>query len=99
VKSILITILIIIAIIALIGGFTPAIEAIKLAGTAFLSMFAAILPFLGLEQTILTKVVAIVIIQIICGLGFYLSYKAKNAIFQAISVIADVISTILLIVG
>ena len=91
--------IILIVVIALVGGFKPAVEAVKIAGTAFLSMFTAILPFLEIEQEILTKVVAIAIIQILCGLGFYVGHKSKKRIFKGVSVMADIISTILLIVG
>ena len=89
----------IVVVLLLVGGFSAAWEFIQAFAYGFLKIFVAILPFLDLEQVLLCKVVTILMVQILCGLGFYVSHKAKLRIGKIVSGIADAIATILLLVA
>ncbi len=92
--------LIIVLIAALcIGGVSLFWEVISVFATAFFEIFVALLPFLDLEQVILCKVVTIVIVQLLCALGFYISSKTESRIGKIISAIADIIATMLIFIA
>ena len=91
--------IIIVVILLVVGGFSAAWEFIQAFAYGFLKVFVALLPFLDLEQKLLCKIITILIVQILCGLGFYISYKAKSKIGKIVSGIADAISTLLLLVS
>lgn len=61
---------------------------------AFFSVVMACLPFLDKEKPILKKIVATIVIQIICGFGIGVSVKEKKVIGVLISVILDLVLTI-----
>ena len=81
------------------GGVAFAWEIVRTFAYAFYSMFVAFLPFLDLEQAILCKVVTILIVQILCGAGFFVSYSVESTIGKIVSGIADVIATLLLFIA
>ena len=89
----------VVLIVELFGGFSLLWEVISVFATAFFEMFVALLPFLDLEQVILCKVVTIVIVQVLCWAGFYISHKTEVGIGKIISAIADIIATILLLIA
>ena len=92
--------LVIIIICALsVGGISLAWELIRTFAYAFYSIFVALLPFLDLEQTILCKVVTIIIVQVLCGAGFFVSYRTESRIGKIVSGVADAIATILLFIA
>lgn len=93
-------VIILIALVALeAGGVALFWEVIQTAASAFLSMFVSILPFLDIEQKILCKVVTILIVQALCGLGFIISWKTEKKIGQIVSGVIDIILTILLLIA
>ena len=89
----------IVVILLLVGGFSAAWEFIQAFAYTFLKIFVAILPFLDLEQVLLCKVVTILIVQILCGLGFYVSHRVESKIGKIVSGVADAITTVLLLVA
>ena len=98
-KKILITLGIVLAVALCIGGFSLAGEVISSFAFTFYSFLVSILPFLSLEQTILAKLVTILIVQIICGLGFYISHRTEVTIGKYVSGAVDAIATILLLIA
>ena len=94
-----IIIAIIVAVALVAGGLPLAWDVIKLVAHSFYTAFVAILPFLDLEQAVLCKVVTITIVQILCWSGFWVSCKAEITIGKIVSVIADAIATLLLIIA
>lgn len=90
---------IIVVFLLSVGGITCAWEFVRTIAYVFFSMFVAIIPFLDLEQAILCKVITIIIVQLLCGAGFYVSYRAESTIGKVVSGIADVISTFLLFIA
>ena len=91
-------IIVLIAVLC-IGGVSLFWEVISVFATAFFKMFVALLPFLDLEQVILCKIVTIIIVQVLCWAGFYISHKTEVGIGKIITVIADIIATILLLIA
>ena len=90
----------VIIIVALIGGGLPlAWDVIKMAAHAFYAAFVAIIPFLDLEQTVLCKIITIVIVQILCGAGIVISIKTKKKMCVVIGAVVDAIATILLLIA
>lgn len=98
-KKCIIILGIIFIFILLTGGFSSAWDFVKIVASTFLTVFVAILPFLDLKQVILCKVITILIVQILCGSGLYISHKAEKNIGTIISGLIDVIATILLIIA
>lgn len=90
---------IIVAVALAAGGLSLVWDVIKLVAHSFYTAFVAILPFLDLEQTLICKLITIIIVQILCGAGFFVSYKTKSTIGKIVSVIADAIATLLLIIA
>lgn len=81
------------------GGWKAVWEGIQAIANAVYNFFVMIIPFLDLNQPIICKVVSIVVVQILSALGFYISYKSEVQIGKIISVIADIISTLLIIIA
>ena len=81
------------------GGIAVAWEIVRTFAYVFYSMFVAMLPFLDLEQAILCKVVTILIVQVLCGAGLFISHKTKSKIGKIVSSVADAIATLLLFIA
>ena len=98
-KKGILLIIVVVAIILCAGGFALAWDIVKTVAYAFFSTFVALLPFLDLEQEVLCKFVTILITQVLCGAGFFVSYKTKSIIGQIVSGMADAIATVLLFIA
>ena len=98
-KRILITLGAVLALALCVGGFSLMWDVISAFAYTFYSFFVALIPFLSLEQTILAKLISILIVQIICGLGFYVSYRTEATIGKIVSGAVDAIATILLLIA
>jgi ABC-type enterochelin transport system permease subunit len=81
------------------GGIAFAWEIVRTFAYAFYSMFVAIIPFLDLEQTLLCKLITILIVQVLCGAGFFISHKTESKIGKIVSSVADAIATLLLFIA
>lgn len=92
-------IIVLLIIVLLVGGVAVAWDAVKLFAAAFMNVFISILPFLDIEQPIICKLITILIVQLLCGAGFYISHKVESTIGKIVSGIADVIATLLLFIA
>ena len=81
------------------GGLSLAWDVIKTVAYTFYSTFVAILPFLDLEQKVLCKLITIVIVQVLCGAGFYVSHRTESFVGKIVSVVADAVATLLLFIA
>ena len=92
--------IVVIAVLAFaIGGFSLLGQFIHAFAYSFYSMFVAIIPFLDLEQTLLCKLITILIVQALCGAGFFISHKTESKIGKIVSGAADAIATLLLFIA
>ena len=90
---------IIVAVALAAGGLSLAWNVIKTVAYTFYSTFVAILPFLDLEQPLLCKLITIIIVQLLCGSGFYISHKTEATIGKIISGVVDAVATLLLFIA
>ena len=81
------------------GGWKAVWEGIQTIADVGYRFLVMIIPFLDLTQPIVCKVITIVIIQILSGLGYYISYRAERKIGKIISAIADIIATLLVVIA
>ena len=98
-RGCILSLLVIIAFVVWGSGWQAAWAFVQNLAYTVYSLFVMLLPFLDIEQTIICKIVTIVIVQILCGAGFYVSWKTESGIGKIVSGIADVISTILLLIA
>ena len=98
-KKALFPVLVITVVLAHNSGWCTAWEFLKTLAYAVYSFLVMLLPFLDIEQTIICKIVTISIVQILCGAGFYVSWKTQSKIGKIVSGIADAISTTLLLIA
>lgn len=90
---------IIVVFVLCTGGIAFAWEIVRTFAYAFYSMFVAFLPFLDLEQTLLCKLITILIVQVLCGAGFFISHKTEVRIGKIVSGVVDAIATLLLFIA
>lgn len=90
---------VILVLLFLAGGIAAVWEFVCDFAYIFFKAFVEILPFLDLEQVILCKIVTILIVQILCGLGFIISRKTELKIGKFVSVIIDAIATLLIFIA
>ena len=98
-KKVIIAIVVLLLMMFNIGGWDAVREAIQSVANVVYRFFVMIMPFLDLTQPIVCKVITIVIIQILSGLGYYISYRAERKIGKIISAIADIIATLLVVIA
>lgn len=98
-KKIFVWLLIIVIFIILGSGWQAAWVFIQNLAYVVYHFFIMLLPFLNIEQTLICKIVTISIVQILCGAGFFVSWKTQSKIGKIVSVIADAISTALLLIA
>ena len=98
-KKVIIAIVVLSLMMFNIGGWNAVWEVIQTIANVVYRFFLIIIPFLDLTQPIICKVISIIVVQILSVLGFYISYKSEVQIGKIISVIADVISTLLIIIA
>ena len=98
-KKYIFGIIVISAVAFAIGGFPFEWQILHTIAYSFYSMIVAIIPFLDLEQTLLCKLITILIVQILCGAGFFISHKAESKIGKIVIGVADAIATLLLFIA
>ena len=77
------------------GDFTLFFDVLKATGYTFQAMLTLALPFLDLKQMAITYGIALVIIQVLCGVGFVVTYKTERKILSVVSGFVGVIATML----
>ena len=98
-KKVIIAIAVLLLMMFYIGGWNAVWEVIQTIANVVYRFFVMIIPFVDLTQPIICKVITIVIIQILTGLGYYISHRAELKIGKIISAIADIIGTLLVVIA
>lgn len=98
-KKVIIAIVVLLLMMFNIGGWNAVWEVIQTIANVVYGFFVMIIPFVDLTQPIICKVITIVIIQILTGLGYYISDRAEVKIGKIISAIADIIGTLLVVIA
>ena len=98
-KKVIIAIVVLLLMMFNIGGWNAVWEVIQTIANVVYGFFVMIIPFVDLTQPIICKIITIVIIQILTGLGYYISHRAELKIGKIISAIADIIGTLLVVIA
>lgn len=98
-KKFVLPFLFILALLICHSGWGIAWNFVKDVAYVFYYFLVMLLPFLDLKQIIVCKVVTILIVQLLCGIGFYISRREERKIGTIVSGVADLIATALLVIA
>lgn len=82
-----------------VGGFDLLGQFVHAILYSFHSMCVIIMPFLDLEQTLLCELITMLVVQVLCFAGFFVSRKAESKIGEIVSGIVDAIALVALFKG